>query len=143
MCVSATWDTTKCSQRRLQWSPVNFFWIKRQYEYANKIRGKYRACLNGKLYFSKAYSPYSRNNCTTCLRTCSKEGFKVVSISIAIMNTCDHYNYVKTKAFVETLKTYSRTCPCDPYNLYKDKALRRLRSDLLNPKFGSQKSALL
>ena len=28
-------------------------------------------------------SPYSRNNCTTCLLSCSEEGFKAVIILIA------------------------------------------------------------
>ena len=34
------------------------------------------------------------------------------------MNTCDHYNYVKTKAYAESLKgTCLQTCVCDSYNL--------------------------
>ena len=35
------------------------------------------------------------------------------------MNTCDHDNYVKTKAYVESLKT----CACDRYDLFGDQAL--------------------
>ena len=43
----------------------------------------------------------------TCLRSCSKEGFKAVNISFTnipceIQNTCNHYNYVKTKAYLES-----------------------------------------
>ena len=39
------------------------------------------------------------------------------------MNTCDHYNYVKTKAYMESLKTCSQTCPCDLCYSYGDQAL--------------------
>ena len=38
------------------------------------------------------------------------------------MNTYDHYNYVKTKAYAETLK---KTCVCDSYNLSLDQALKK------------------
>ena len=38
------------------------------------------------------------------------------------MNTCDHYNYVKTKAYVESSK---ETCVCDSYNLSLDQALKK------------------
>ena len=38
------------------------------------------------------------------------------------MNTCDHYNYVKTNAYLESLKTCSQPCACDPYDLYEDQA---------------------
>ena len=34
------------------------------------------------------------------------------------MNTCDHYNNVKTNASMESLKTCSQTCACDPSDLY-------------------------
>ena len=41
------------------------------------------------------------------------------------MNTCDHYNYVKTKAYAESLKeTCLQTCVCDSYNLSLDQALK-------------------
>ena len=39
------------------------------------------------------------------------------------MNTCDHYNYVKTKAYAESSK---ETCVCDSYNLSLDQALKYL-----------------
>ena len=38
------------------------------------------------------------------------------------MNTCNHYNYVKTKAYTESLK---ETCVCDSYNLSLDQALKK------------------
>ena len=38
------------------------------------------------------------------------------------MNTCDHYSYVKTKAYVESLKDLL-TCACDRYDSYGDQAL--------------------
>ena len=38
------------------------------------------------------------------------------------MNTCDHYNYVKTKGYAESLK---ETCVCDSYNLSLDQALKK------------------
>ena len=42
------------------------------------------------------------------------------------MNTCDHYNYVKTKAYAESLKeTCLQTCVCDSYNLSLDQALKK------------------
>ena len=42
------------------------------------------------------------------------------------MNTCDHYNYVKTKAYAEILKeTCLQTCVCDSYNLSLDQALKK------------------
>ena len=37
------------------------------------------------------------------------------------MNTCDHYNYAKTKAYGESLK---ETCVCDSYNLSPDQAFK-------------------
>ena len=41
------------------------------------------------------------------------------------MNTCDHYNYVKTKAYAESLKEMClQTCVCDSYNLSLDQALK-------------------
>ena len=40
------------------------------------------------------------------------------------MNTRNYYNYVKTKTYVESLKTCSQTRACDPYDLYGDQALR-------------------
>ena len=40
------------------------------------------------------------------------------------MSTCDHYNYVKTKVYVESLKTCSQTCVYDPYDLYGNQAYR-------------------
>ena len=41
------------------------------------------------------------------------------------MNTCDDYNYVKTKAYAESLKeTCLQTCVCDSYNLSTDQALK-------------------
>ena len=40
------------------------------------------------------------------------------------MNTCDHYSYVKTKAYTwKPSKTYSQICACDPNDLYGDQAL--------------------
>ena len=43
------------------------------------------------------------------------------------MNTCDHYNYVKTKAYAESLKeTCLQTCVCDSYNLSLDQALKKM-----------------
>ena len=49
------------------------------------------------------WSPY------ICLRSCSKECFPSVNISFAnisceIKNICFHYNYVKTKAYLESVK---------------------------------------
>ena len=42
------------------------------------------------------------------------------------MNTSDHYNYVKTKAYAESLKeTCLQTCVCDPYNLQGNQALKK------------------
>ena len=38
------------------------------------------------------------------------------------MNSCDHYNYVKTKAYMEILENLL-TCACDPYALCGDQAL--------------------
>ena len=43
------------------------------------------------------------------------------------MNTCDHYNYVKTKAYAESLKqTCLQTCVWDSYNLSQDQALKKM-----------------
>ena len=38
------------------------------------------------------------------------------------MNTCDHYNYVKTKGYAESFK---ETCVWDSYNLSLDQALKK------------------
>ena len=38
------------------------------------------------------------------------------------MNTYDHYHYVKTKVYAESLK---ETCVCDSYNLSLDQALKK------------------
>ena len=41
------------------------------------------------------------------------------------MNTCDHYNYVKTKAYEESLKeTCLQLCVCDSCNLSLDQTLK-------------------
>ena len=39
--------------------------------------------LHDYLEFTQAWSPYSRKNCKTCLRLCSKEGFQAFKISSA------------------------------------------------------------
>ena len=39
------------------------------------------------------------------------------------MNTCDNNNYVKTKAYVGSLKICSQTRACDPYDFYENQAL--------------------
>ena len=42
------------------------------------------------------------------------------------MNTYDDYNYVKTKAYAESLKEMClQTCVCDSYNLSPDQALKK------------------
>ena len=41
------------------------------------------------------------------------------------MNACNDYNYVKTKAYAESLKeTCLQTCVCNSYNLSQDQALK-------------------
>ena len=55
------------------------------------------------------------------------------------MNTCDHYKYVKTKAYTESLKKAClQPCVCESYNLSLDQALKKcirllqqLKKDLL------------
>ena len=43
------------------------------------------------------------------------------------MNTCGDYNYVKTKAYAESLKeTCLQTCVCDSYNLSPDQTLKKM-----------------
>ena len=49
------------------------------------------------------------------------------------MNTCDHYNYVKTKAYAENLK---ETCVCDSYNLSLDQALKEMHKRFATVKKG-------
>ena len=49
------------------------------------------------------------------------------------MNTCDHYNYVKTKAYAESLK---ETCVCDSYNLSLDQALKKRHKTFATVKKG-------
>ena len=39
------------------------------------------------------------------------------------MDTCDHYNYVKTKAYMGSLKVCLQTYACDPCDLYGDQDL--------------------
>ena len=34
------------------------------------------------------------------------------------MNTSDHDSYVKTKAYLESLKMCTQTCACNSYDLY-------------------------
>ena len=52
------------------------------------------------------------------------------------MNTCDHYNYVKTKAYAESLEeTCLQTCVCDSYNLSLDQALKKWDSPLKSSAF--------
>ena len=47
------------------------------------------------------------------------------------MNTCDHPNYMKTKAYAESLKNVLEACACDPYDLYGDQALHQLQKYLV------------
>ena len=46
------------------------------------------------------------------------------------MNTAITYNFVKTKTYLESLKTCLQRCVCDPYDLCRDQALL-LRFELL------------
>ena len=72
----------------------------------------------------KAWSLYSCNNCRTCLRSCFKAvDISYANISCANMNTYDQYNYLKTNAYLESLKRVFNhvlailTTYMDPYNL--------------------------
>ena len=58
---------------------LNF--LNRRYEYANINRGNSGLVLFATLIW--LLSPYSRDNCTIYLLSCSEEGFKAVNISIA------------------------------------------------------------
>ena len=49
------------------------------------------------------------------------------------MNTCDHYNCVKTKAYAESLK---ETCVCDSNNLSLDQALKKMHKTFATVKKG-------
>ena len=69
-----------------------------------------------------------RKDRRTCLRRYFKEDFKTQHIScryfLLKINTCDHYNDVGTRPYLESLfAKHMQTHACDPHNPYGEQAI--------------------
>ena len=90
MCVSAAWENHKVLQGNNLMEPCYIF-FNRRYKYVNKNRG------NAGLDFMRNFISVEPGLHLSCQHI----DFKYF---LGNMNT-DHYNYVKTKSYAESLKT--------------------------------------
>ena len=111
MCIHHLGDEKVLPGNSFNEALLNF--LNRRYEYVNINRGN-----SGLVLFATLFSYYLHIVITIAKYTCYRVLKRVSKLSTYRLQIfLLKYNYVKTKAYVERLKTCSQICACDSCNL--------------------------